>query len=123
MYVEGARTESSGTERHMQDQNLYENSRSSEELLKPPTFVLEIGKKAGRGNISGIFDHVNKPPHPTGVHPVQQTLKRGAHFRIRLSISAKHTDQQETETFESNDSASPSKADPVLMITNSYHSN
>ena len=119
MHAEGVRTESGGTERHMQDQSLQQNSRSSEELLKPPTFVLEIGKKAGRGNISGILDHVNKPPHPTGIHPVQKTLKRGAHFRIRLSISAKHTDQQETETFESNDSASPSKVDPVLMITNS----
>ena len=103
----------------MQDQSLQQNSRSSEELLKPPTFVLEIGKKAGRGNISGILGHVNKPSQPTGVHPVRQTLKRGAHFSIRLSISAKHTDQQQTETFESNDSASPSKVDPVLMITNS----
>ena len=119
MHAEGVRTESGGTEWHMQDQSLQQNSRSSEELLKPPTFVLEIGKKAGGGNISGILDHVNKPPHPTGIHPVQKTLKRGAHFRIRLSITAKHTDQQETETFESNDSASPSKVDPVLMITNS----
>ena len=119
MHAEGARIESSGTERHMQDRVSQQNSRSSKELLKPPTFVLEIGKKAQRGNISAVLDQVNKPPRPIGLHPVQQTLKRGAHFRIRLSISAKHTDQQDTETFESNGSASPSKADPVLMITNS----
>jgi hypothetical protein len=119
MHAEGAWTESGGTQRHIQAQGLQQNSRSSGELLQPPTFVLEIGKKAGRGNISGILDHVNKPSHAAGVRHVQQTLKRGAHFRIRLSISAEHTDQQETETFESNGSASPSKADPVLMITNS----
>ena len=71
-----------------------QGSQSNEELLKPALFVLEIGKK------------VEKEDSSRRVGARLQTVKRAPQLRISLSISAKHTDQHETETFDSYDSAS-----------------
>ena len=77
--------------------------------------VLDYENKP-RGDISVILDSVKKPSNPSGVKSVHQKLKRSTDYRIRLSISAKHEEQ---ETFDSNESESKSKDDPVLIIKNS----